>query len=247
MNVDLLTISNMLMGTTNPTVASSKSDTSKKTSQFSLIGNDNPQQENAAETQTTDNVRFQAQEEPDAGQTQDIVDTPQEEIISKTPQLAKGSEKSKEQVLSNGAFSENNTAQPVLTKGTPVEVILPVENSAANAVSNQEGSNTPIQTILTNQTDKVIPATVQSQNVTQTTLNVPAQTAPETEEGSVSLTTSGNQKQLENAVSEIIKDQSANNTAQTATVSIDTDQMQNNAVAGTNKSIVPENGEKTEV
>jgi flagellar hook-length control protein FliK len=245
MNVNLLTIGNMFTGMTSPIATSSKTDATKKTSQFSLMDNDNQQQVNVSKTETADNVQLQAQEESVAGQAQDIVDTPQEKIISKTPQTAKASEKSKEQVLSNGAFSKTNTAQPVSTEGTPIEVILPVENSAANAVSDQEGSNIHIQTIVTGQTDKVIPVTIQPQTTAQTTLNVPTQTALNNEEESINLATGQNQKELKSVVPEILKGRLTHNTTQKATVSIDTEQIQKHVVADINKSAVPENGEET--
>lgn len=244
MNVNLLTIGEMFTGTTNPTVASSKPDTTKKTSQFSLTGNDNQQQVNTSETKTTDNVQFQAQEEPVTKQTQSIVDTPQEKIITKTPQQAKGSTKSKEQVLSNGAFSKTNTAQPVLTEAAAIDIILPVKKAAAKALPNKKGSNTHTQTIVTNQAGKLTTISIQPQNRAQTKLNVLTQTAPKTEEKSVNIPTSQNQKELKSVIPEILKEQLAKNTTQKATVSSEKEQIQNKAVVDTIKPAMLESSEK---
>ncbi len=244
MNVNLLTIGNMFTGTTSPTVASSKPDVAKKTSQFSLTGKDNQQQVNTSGTKTTDNVQFQAQEEPVTKQTQNIVDTPQEKIITKTPQQAKGSTKPKEQVLSNGAFSKTNTAQPVLTEAAAIDIILPVKKAAAKALPNQKGSNTHTQTIVKNQAGKLIPVSIQPKNTAQTKLNVLTQTAPKKEEKSVNIPSSQNQKELKSAVPEILKEQLAHNTTQKVTRGSDKEQILNKAVLGIKKLVVQESSEK---
>jgi flagellar hook-length control protein FliK len=244
MNVNLLTIGNMFAGTTTPPTVSSKPEAAKKTSQFSLTDNDNQQHLDISEKKTTDNTQIQTSQWPETKQVKSSEDTPQEKLTSKTPQIAKGSTKSKNQVLSNGAFSKTNTVQPVLAEAASINITLTVKKDAARAVPIQKGSNTQSKTIISKQVDKLIPVYIQPQNTAQPKSNLSAQTAPKTEEKSVKFITGQNQKELKNATPEFIKKQPTENAPQKVTVNFNKEQPQKDGVTIIQKPAMPETREK---